>query len=273
MTAPVAVDYRQFTDTELATARAETLAALSADDPTEEDTTRADEITAEIERRNAITEATNARRLQLAGLEITQRARPVDRPPANDGEGGGHRTHEPEDFNLRAAMQPGLEAYRARGMQGSMVLGEVPDIRALVDHGHVPDAQAAGAGDRRAARAAPDGRRPARPAEHDGRRDRVRARTSFTETAAEVAEGTAKPESALTFDVVAAALATIATWIPITRQAAEDRLADQATSPGALPTRSKSASKPVLNGNGTAPNIRGSRRPRPATQTLAPTRC
>ena len=272
MTAPVAVDYRQFTDTELATARAETLAALSADDPTEEDTTRADEITAEIERRNAITEATNARRLQLAGLEITQRARPVDRPPANDGEGGGHRTHEPEDFNLRAAMQPGLEAYRARGMQGSMVLGEVPDIRALVTTATYPTAK------QRVPGIVAPPEQPLMVADlldqqnmTAGAIEYVRE-LSFTETAAEVAEGAAKPESALTFDVVAAALATIATWIPITRQAAEDDSQIEGYITGRLSySVEKRLDNQVLNGNGTAPNIRGILQTSGLqTQTLAP---
>lgn len=258
MSAPVAVDYRQFTDTELATARAETLAALSGDDPTEEDATRADDITAEIERRNAVTEATNARRLQLAGLEITPRARPVDRPRTEDAPPASGRTSEPENFNLREALAPAVTAYRANGMQGSMVLAEVPDLRALVTTATYPT---------------PKQRVPGIVAPPEqmllvadlldqqnmtaGSIEYVRELT-FTETAAEVAEGAAKPESAITFDVVAAALATIATWIPITRQAAEDDAQLEGYITGRLSySVEKRLDNQLLSGNGTAPNIRG----------------
>ena len=54
-----AVDYTQFTDAELRAARDEALTALDTDDAGEDQARAADEIAAEIERRNAITTATN----------------------------------------------------------------------------------------------------------------------------------------------------------------------------------------------------------------------
>lgn len=65
-TAPTAIDYTQFTEGELLQARSEVLEALGGENATDEDATRADAIATEIERRNTVTEATNARRQRLA---------------------------------------------------------------------------------------------------------------------------------------------------------------------------------------------------------------
>jgi HK97 family phage major capsid protein len=76
--------------------------------------------------------------------------------------------------------------------------------------------------------------------------------------AAEVAEGAAKPEAAFTFTEAEAPVRTIAHWVPITRQAAEDN----ATLVGYVEGRLSYGldlrlNAQVLAGNGTAPNLRG----------------
>jgi HK97 family phage major capsid protein len=82
--------------------------------------------------------------------------------------------------------------------------------------------------------------------------------TSFTNAAATVAEGAAKPESTLVFDQVTDPVVKIAHWIPVTEEMLEDvnqirsyidarlRLGVELTEEDQL-----------LNGNGTLPNLRG----------------
>jgi HK97 family phage major capsid protein len=87
--------------------------------------------------------------------------------------------------------------------------------------------------------------------------------SGYTNSAAETAEATAtndgaKPESALTFTEASFSVRTIAHWLPVTRQALDDtpfirgyieqRLLD------GLRRREDGQ---ILNGNGTAPNLRG----------------
>jgi HK97 family phage major capsid protein len=79
-----------------------------------------------------------------------------------------------------------------------------------------------------------------------------------TGVAAEVAEGAAKPEATYTFTEAEAPVRTIAHWVPITRQAAEDN----ATLMGYINGRLSYGLElrldaQILNGNGTAPNLRG----------------
>lgn len=79
-----------------------------------------------------------------------------------------------------------------------------------------------------------------------------------TGAAAEVAHGAQKPEATFTFDEDSAPVRTIAHWVPITRQAAEDN----ATLVGYINGRLSYGLElrldaQILNGNGTAPNIRG----------------
>jgi HK97 family phage major capsid protein len=88
---------------------------------------------------------------------------------------------------------------------------------------------------------------------------------SFTNNATEVAEATAttgttglKPESALTFSQVTAVVATIAHWIPITKQLIWNAAELQSYIEGRLTDGLKlREDSELLNGNGTAPNLRG----------------
>lgn len=269
-TAPPAVDYSQFTDAELRVARDEVLNALAGPDATEEDAARADAIAADVERRNQVTETTNARRQKLAGLEVVERWRPQ---PANPNApqsgpsgqpgppsgGDGAALEIPADW--RAQFSKGANDYRASGMRGSHEVLNLPnatDLRALVTTTTNPPQPT---------------RRPGiytpytAPLVVADLLDQQNAtsnviewviESTFTNTATEVAEGLAKPESAITFTVQSATLALVAHWIPITRQAAED---DQQLV-GYLQGRlswgvEKRVDTQVLTGNGTAPNMRG----------------
>lgn len=79
-----------------------------------------------------------------------------------------------------------------------------------------------------------------------------------TGVAAEVAEGTAKPEAVFTFTEDSAPVRTIAHWVPITRQAAEDNSTLVGYINGRLAYGLElRLDAQILNGNGTAPNIRG----------------
>lgn len=87
--------------------------------------------------------------------------------------------------------------------------------------------------------------------------------TTYTNAAAEVAEATAtdtgtKPEATIAFENVTSNVSTIAHWVPATRQSLAD--------PGNLRTIIESQltygvryrlESQVINGNGTAPNLRG----------------
>jgi HK97 family phage major capsid protein len=76
--------------------------------------------------------------------------------------------------------------------------------------------------------------------------------------AAEVTEGSAKPQAGITTEVVTEATATIAAWANMTRQVVADAPQVQGYIDGrlryALKRRTDSQ---VINGNGTAPNLRG----------------
>lgn len=79
-----------------------------------------------------------------------------------------------------------------------------------------------------------------------------------TGAAAEVAEGGAKPEAAFTFTEDSAPVRTIAHWVPITRQAAEDNSTLVGYINGRLAYGLElRLDAQILNGNGTAPNLRG----------------
>jgi HK97 family phage major capsid protein len=89
------------------------------------------------------------------------------------------------------------------------------------------------------------------------------AETAYTNAAAEVAEATsvttgAKPESALTFAEVTVPVATIAHWIPITRQAMDDAHQLRSYVDGRLlDGLEMRENHELLVGDGVAPNIRG----------------
>jgi HK97 family phage major capsid protein len=82
--------------------------------------------------------------------------------------------------------------------------------------------------------------------------------TTFTNNAAEVAEGASKPESALDFTLRTDAVRKIATWIPVT----DEVLADNAQLRSYIEERLrfmviKRREQQLLTGDGTAPNISG----------------
>lgn len=81
---------------------------------------------------------------------------------------------------------------------------------------------------------------------------------AFTNNAAEVAEGGAKPESSITFESKTAPVSTVAHWIKITKQLASDNAALAAY----INTRmvygvNLRVENQLLSGNGTAPNLSG----------------
>jgi HK97 family phage major capsid protein len=82
--------------------------------------------------------------------------------------------------------------------------------------------------------------------------------TAFTNAAAPTAEGSAKPESALTFDQHTDAVSKIAHWLPVTEEMLEDVSAIQSYIDARLILGVQLAEEDqLLNGNGTAPNLLG----------------
>ena len=271
-TAAPPVDYTQFTDAELRAARDETIAALDSDGATEDDATRADQVATEIERRNAVTAATNERRQRLATVEVTERwrpeggaaprgqRRPDDEPNPTDQRGDGSRAPD----NWRAMLATGADRWRADGGRGTgeiLHLPEATDLRTLVTTATYPNQP-----QRLPGVLYP----PPLPLSVVDLLDNQTATSGVIEwvvetaspatvsTAVEVAEGTPKPEGVFTFTVQSKALATIAVWVPITRQAAEDNAQLTGYIQGRLAYAvNKRLNAQCLNGDGVAPNILG----------------
>lgn len=82
--------------------------------------------------------------------------------------------------------------------------------------------------------------------------------TTYTNSAAEVAEGEVKPESAFAFTERTENVRKIATWIPVTTEALMDVPGMQSTIEGRMGfmVKMREAGQ-LLTGNGTAPNISG----------------
>lgn len=265
-TAPTAVDYTQFTDAELRAARDEVLETLAGDDANEEAATRADAIATEVERRNTITEATNVRRQRLANVTVVERWRPegTTTPPQR----GQQRQEDARDedpapvpADWRAQFIRGADTYRAAGMHGSAEVLHLPhatDLRTLVTTGTNPPQPTRQPGILRP----PDAQlMVADLLDQQTATSNVIewvVETSFTNAATEVAEGLAKPEAAVAFAVNSSTLATIAHWIPLTRQSAEDNGQLVGYLQGRLTWGvEKRIDTQCLTGNGTAPNMRG----------------
>jgi HK97 family phage major capsid protein len=82
--------------------------------------------------------------------------------------------------------------------------------------------------------------------------------TTFTNAAAAVAEGAAKPESALVFDQRTDPVSKLAHWLPTTEELLEDVPAVQAYIDARLTLGVQLAEEDqLLNGNGTPPNMTG----------------
>jgi HK97 family phage major capsid protein len=82
--------------------------------------------------------------------------------------------------------------------------------------------------------------------------------TTFTNAAATVAEGAAKPESALDFTERTDTVRKIATWIPATSEFLEDNAGMRSYLEGRLRFMvEREEEDQLLNGDGTAPNISG----------------
>lgn len=263
-------DYTQFTDAELRVARDEVLGILDSDDANEEHATRADQIASELERRNQITQATNERRRRLQSLEVVERWRPTAGDP-NAPQPSERGQRRPDDAppapvltvpeNWRDLLSEGVTNYRSRGMVGSAEILSLPnatDLRTLVTTTTNPPQNARRPGIWLA---------PQAPLVVADLFDQQVATSNviewvvesgFTNAATEVTEGQAKPEAAITFTVTSSTLATIAHWIPITRQAAEDDSQLVGYLQGRLSWGvEKRIDAQALNGNGTAPNMRG----------------
>lgn len=81
---------------------------------------------------------------------------------------------------------------------------------------------------------------------------------SFTNSAAETAEGAAKPESAVTFSLVNTPIATVAHWIKISRQLAMDNTALAAYVEARMRYGvQRKVETQLVSGDGVAPNISG----------------
>jgi HK97 family phage major capsid protein len=80
----------------------------------------------------------------------------------------------------------------------------------------------------------------------------------FTNNAAEVAEGAAKPESSITFTLVNQPVSTVAHWLKISRQLAADNAALAAYVDSRLAYGvNLRVEQQLVNGDGSAPNING----------------
>ena len=79
-----------------------------------------------------------------------------------------------------------------------------------------------------------------------------------TAGAVEVAEGSPKPEAAITFEVDQATVRTIAAWVQLTRQLVEDDPQVEGYLRARLTNGVRARlSNQIIAGNGTAPNLRG----------------
>lgn len=80
----------------------------------------------------------------------------------------------------------------------------------------------------------------------------------FANAGVEVTEGAVKPQAGLTFNVITEAAAVVAAWVNLTRQVAADSPQLKSYIEGRLMyTLKRRVDAQLINGNGTAPNLRG----------------
>lgn len=238
----------------------------------------AGELATRIQEVNSATAAAEQARASLAGLQVTTRAagaqgggagapaggtgtQVLDRGQGDEHETRGRQEDEPSMVRLGSAFT-GSEAFRAQrdairsGASGSM--SATIETRAVFATSNYPSNFT---------------RVPGLVIQNDQPLtildlvDRRPISTNSVEWvqevtapsgAAEVAEGSAKPESTLSLQLVTDTAATIAHWVNITRQTLDDETQLQGYIEGRLSFGLlKRLNAQVLNGNGTAPNLRG----------------
>lgn len=248
------------------------LANPGADDDVEALATRAEELVAEIEAYAARVARADEARARLAGTQVPgqRNARGNGRPNGAPGGGGGGRQDDdpdddgeqvrvlgPRDLSRGFLQSEGLRAMRD-GRSGNAQFNVDGDTRALVTTGTLnPQAT------RIPGLIAP----PDRPTSILDQIDRQPIGTNALEyvqetlaqsNAATVAEGQPKPEASFTSAVVSDTIRTVATWVNLTRQAAEDDSTIQGYLEGRLTYGlGQALESQVVAGDGVAPNLRG----------------
>jgi len=222
---------------------------------------RVNDVLSNIESARAATQRATEMRQRLMGAGTTTRT--VTRPAAAPA---GDEDPQPVDYAERFTQTEALINFRANGAKGRFAV-DVPElsVRALIDN----SATSGGAF-----------QNPARPNVNpatnadrvprvvdlldrqttgDNTVEYVRDTTAAgAGSAAEVAEGAAKPESTYTFEVVTDSVRTVAHWVNITRQTADDNQQLMGYIRGRLTYGLQyRLDGQVLNGNGTSPNLRG----------------
>lgn len=196
------------------------------------------------------------------GTGTEQRVTPEDR----EQRGGDGRQHEQRQRPLSIAQRftesNELRNYAARGFVGQIAV-DFPDtdVRTLIDSTGV------GFNGSRNPYVGIVDQTPDRPLRLADLIDRQTTQLNSvpyliespnTGAAAEVAEGAAKPEATFTFTESESPVRTIAHWVPITRQAAEDNSTLMGYINGRLSYGLElRLDAQILAGNGTAPNLRG----------------
>lgn len=266
----------ELTDKGLAEERNRILAALGDASAADVDTlvARSEQVSTEVERRNqAATRAAEARSRLAASAPTIPAGTPSGPAVSNaaPGQGGdpnpeqraGH-VQVAQRLSVQVVQSDALKSFRARGMSGTANV-DVADVnlRALIDSSgtsggafntptRVPDL-------------IPVNRdQPIRLLDlidtrpTDGPTLEYVRENVFTNSAAEVAEGAVKPESGITFEVVEDSTKTIAHWVNVTRQTAEDNAQLTGYVEGRLTFGLlKRVENSVLKGNGVSPNMRG----------------
>lgn len=266
VTLDITSDLGAMTAAQLSEHRSALLSRLAAaTDPTEVDSLveRADATVAAIATVEARTAAVAQRRAALLGANVTVPSNGAPQTPAGGGtppaNGGG------EQRQVEQPVTPGEAFVRSEGFQSMLASGSTRMDRVEVNA--------------RAAFMTSD--YPSTPTRVPGilqptrdtpltvldMIDRQTLGTNYIEWvqeiavpggAAEVAEGALKPESTWDVQLVQQAAATIAHWLDISRQTLQDETTLQGYINGRMGFGiEKRLNAQVLNGNGTAPNLRG----------------
>jgi HK97 family phage major capsid protein len=237
------------------------LASPGDNDNIAELTVRANEVADEIEQRLAEATAADEARARLASSDPAPRT-PSSTPAAPAAAGmAGQGTQEPEGRSIgQTFVQSVVAEARANAYSGSFSV-EVPgDVRALIDTAgfpvqptRLPGIQAQTTKDRTLKIVDLIDRRPTSTNVIEWIRE-----DSLTNAAAETTEGSAKPESTFVLSQQSSTAATIAHFLNVTRQAADDDAQMQGYVEGRLVYGlNLRLENQVLAGNGTAPNLRG----------------